>query len=180
MRLRGLRPEQLTDAQKALYDRITGGPRAAGPRLFPLADAEGRLAGPFGAMLLTPAIGEALQELGSAVRYRGALPDRSREIAILVVAHHWRSAFEVQAHEAVGRAAGLDDEEIAALRDERHDELPERLVADTAYALAARGDLDDAEYVRAVEAIGEDGLFELSTLVGYYATLALQMRIFRV
>jgi 4-carboxymuconolactone decarboxylase len=28
--------------------------------------------------------------------------------------------------------------------------------------------------------LGEEGLVELSTLVGYYATLALQLRIFRV
>lgn len=179
-RFTGLRPGQLTHAQAALYDRITGGPRASGPRLFPLVDGEGRLAGPFGAMLLSPEIGEALQEVGAAVRYRGELAARSREIAILVVAHHWDCRFEVLAHEAVGRAIGLGDDEIAALRDGRHDDLPERLVAHTAYALAARGDLDDAEYTLAAEAIGADGIFELSTLVGYYATLALQMRIFGV
>ena len=32
----------------------------------------------------------------------------------------------------------------------------------------------------AIAALGEEGLVELSTLVGYYATLALQLRIFRV
>jgi 4-carboxymuconolactone decarboxylase len=29
-----------------------------------------------------------------------------------------------------------------------------------------------------VKALGERGLFELTTLVGYYATLALQLRVF--
>jgi hypothetical protein len=28
--------------------------------------------------------------------------------------------------------------------------------------------------------LGADGLFELTTLVGYYSTLALQLRVFRV
>jgi 4-carboxymuconolactone decarboxylase len=41
-------------------------------------------------------------------------------------------------------------------------------------------DLDDEQYDTAVAALGERALVELSTLVGYYATLALQMRIFRV
>jgi len=43
-----------------------------------------------------------------------------------------------------------------------------------------RGDLDDAEYQEAVGQIGTAGLFELLTLVGYYAALALQLRVFRV
>ena len=41
-------------------------------------------------------------------------------------------------------------------------------------------DLDDEQYDTAVTVLGERAVFELSTLVGYYATLALQMRVFRV
>ncbi len=41
-------------------------------------------------------------------------------------------------------------------------------------------DLDDQEYDTAVAVLGEQALVELSALIGYYATLALQMRIFRV
>ena len=95
---------------------------------------------------------------------------------------HWRSDFEWYAHEAVGRAAGLGDGELAALRDGRHAELAgrESVVARTAAALVVRGDLDDDEYGEAVACIGPAGLFELLTLVGYYATLALQLRVFRV
>ena len=44
----------------------------------------------------------------------------------------------------------------------------------------ADGDLDDGAYAEAVEQLGAAGLFELLTLVGYYATLALQLRVFRV
>ena len=49
-----------------------------------------------------------------------------------------------------------------------------------ALLLAADGDLDDSAYDAAVDALGEDGLFELLTLVGYYGALALQLRVFRV
>src|SRR5947208_611313 len=81
------------------------------------------------------------------VGYDTGLDDRCREIAILVVAAHWRSDFEWYAHEAVGRAAGLGDGELAALRDGRHAELAgrESVVARTAAALVVRGDLDDDE-----------------------------------
>jgi 4-carboxymuconolactone decarboxylase len=43
-----------------------------------------------------------------------------------------------------------------------------------------RGDLSDADWAAASTALSDATIFELSTLVGYYATLALQLRIFRV
>ena len=181
-RIPKLDPAALDGEQRSLYDAIAGGRRAQGPQLFRLADADGRLEGPFNAFLLQPRLGSALQALGSAVRYDTGLDDRCREIAILVVAAHWRSAFEWYAHEAVARSAGLGGTELAALRDGRHGELAghEAAVARTAAALVARGDLNDAEYHEAVDQLGAAGLFELLTLVGYYATLALQLRVFRV
>ena len=177
-----LAPSDLDHEQRALYDAIAGGRRAQGPQLFRLTDSEGRLEGPFNAFLLQPRLGSALQALGSAVRYETALDDRCREIAILVVAAHWRSDFEWYAHEAVARSAGLTDAELAAIQDGRDTELTghEAVVARTVAALLTRGDLDDAEYAEAVEHFGPTGLFELLTLVGYYATLALQLRVFRV
>jgi 4-carboxymuconolactone decarboxylase len=181
-RLPKFEPPALDAEQRSLYDAIAGGRRAQGPQLFRLADADGRLEGPFNAFLLQPRLGSALQALGASVRYDTGLDDRCREIAILVVAAHWRSDFEWHAHEAVGRAAGLGDAELAALREGRHAELAGRecVVARTAAALVTRGDLDDAEYGEAVGHLGPAGLFELLTLVGYYATLALQLRVFRV
>ena len=181
-RLPKFEPPALDAEQRSLYDAIAGGRRAHGPQLFRLADPRGRLEGPFNAFLLQPRLGSALQALGSSVRYDTGLDDRCREIAILVVAAHWRSDFEWYAHEAVGRSVGLTDAELTAIRDGRPEALtgPEAVVARTARALAARGDLDDAEYREAAGHLGLPGLFELLTLVGYYATLALQLRVFRV
>lgn len=181
-RIPKLEPASLDAAQRSLYDLIAGGRRAAGPQLFRLADEEGRLEGPFNAFLLQPRLGLALQALGAAVRYETGLDDRCREIAILAVAAHWESAFEWYAHEAVGRSAGLGDAELAAVRDGSYGALAgrEAAVARIVASLVLRGDLDEAEYREAVGHVGEAGLFELLTLVGYYATLALQLRVFRV
>lgn len=181
-RIGKLEPSSLDAEQRSLYDAIAGGRRAQGPQLFRLVDEGGRLEGPFNAFLLQPRLGSALQALGSSVRYDTGLDDRCREIAILAVAAHWRSDFEWYAHEAVGRSAGLDEAELAAVRDGRYAALTgrEAVVARTVNALVVRGDLDDAEYLEVVEVVGAAGLFELLTLVGYYATLALQLRVFRV
>ncbi|MED7923916.1 carboxymuconolactone decarboxylase family protein [Nonomuraea sp. LP-02] len=180
-RLAGLRPDELDEEQRQVYQAIAGGPRSRGPQLFALADEEGRLRGPFNAMLLSPPVGGALQAVGAAVRYGSVLPARARELAILAVAASWDSAFEREAHEAVGRACGLTEDELATLREgglPEPDDPAERAALRAVAALTARGRLDDEEYAGAVAALGERGLFELITLVGYYGTLALHLRVF--
>jgi 4-carboxymuconolactone decarboxylase len=188
-RIPKLAPSSLDAEQRSLYDAIAGGRRAEGPQLFRLTDEAGRLEGPFNAFLLQPRLGAALQALGSSVRYDTGLDDRCREIAILTVAAHWHSDFEWYAHEAVARAAGLTTPDLTAIRAAPALAAPavpatlsvlEAVVAGTTAALLTRGDLTDAEYRTATDHLGPDGLFELLTLVGYYATLALQLRVFRV
>lgn len=81
-----------------------------------------------------------------------------------------------------GRLAGLREEELAAFRDRRQPDLAdpaESASVRAAWALVQAGDLDEQEYADAVAHLGPAGLFELSTLVGYYSMLALQLRIFR-
>ena len=151
-----------------------------------LATGAGGLAGPFNAMLYAPDVGHALQELGAAIRFRTSLTPRIRETAILVVAQAWDSAYERSSHELIGRDAGLTEPEIEALRagtDPGFSDERERVawsVVRSLVGIGAPADLDDREYDLAVRTLGEQALVELSTLVGYYATLALQMRIFRV
>ncbi|MFG2795216.1 carboxymuconolactone decarboxylase family protein [Streptomyces pseudovenezuelae] len=180
-RLAGLLPGELDEQQSEVYRAVTGGPRAAGPQAFPLTDADGRLRGPFNAMLLSPPVGMAVQAVGAAVRYESVLSDRVREMAVLVVAAYWGSAFEWQAHEAVGRTRGLTEPELQALRAGGLPDLPdpaERAALHATATLTRSGALSDGAYEETVAAWGERGLFELTTLVGYYALLALQLRVF--
>ena len=180
-RIRPLPPSDLTPEQTILYGAIAGGPRAQGPQHFALTAADGSLRGPFDLMLRSPVVGTAQQELGAAIRYRTGFTDRARELAILLVAAHWNSAFEREAHEAVGSAAGLTDAELSALRasDTSAFSGDEGLVARLTAALLD-GDVDDRLWDEASAALGAEVVFELTVLVGYYATLALQLRVFRV
>ncbi|MEV6160744.1 carboxymuconolactone decarboxylase family protein [Streptomyces sp. NPDC052052] len=177
-------PARLSPEQQTLYAEITGGPRATGPRLFALTDDEGHLHGPFNAMLSSPRLGGALQALGSAIRFGTDLSPRVRETAILVVATVWDSDFERYAHESVGRAVGLTEAELQALRegtDPGFTDPFEHAAWSATRMLAGHPDrLEDTWYTTARASLGEAVLFELSTLVGYYATLALQLRLFAV
>jgi 4-carboxymuconolactone decarboxylase len=187
MRLAVLSSEEMTPEQVGLYREILGGPRGQGPRAVLLANGAGGLAGPFNAMLYAPEVGHALQELGAAIRFRTSLTPRIREMAILVVAQAWDSAYERSSHEPIGRDAGLTEPEIEALRSgadpgftDEQERVAYSVVRSLSPAAGTRADLDDAQYQTAAAVLGEQSLVELSTLVGYYATLALQLRIFRV
>ncbi len=57
---------------------------------------------------------------------------------------------------------------------------PERAVAVAVAQLLTSGDVDDDAWGAAVDTLGEAGAVELTTLVGYYSLLALQMRVLRV
>lgn len=175
--------DQLDADQRRLYDAIASGRRASGPQLFPLVDENGGLVGPFNAMLLNPALGDVLQQLGAAVRYHGQLSPRSRELAILTVAAGWKCEFEQRAHESVGAHIGLTRSELAAVRAGgplELDDAEEAAVVRTTRLLTERADLDDGQYAAAEAVLGAERLFELTTLVGYYSLLALLMRVYRV
>ena len=181
-RLPLLTPDELDPDQRALHDSITTGPRAHGTQHFALTRSDGSLAGPFNAFLLSPPVGSALDALGSAIRYGTSLPARVREVAILMVAARWDSAFERHAHEAVGRAVGLTEAELGTIReggDAAYEDVGEQAAARLVRGLLD-GDVDDDTWRECAETIGLQAVFELTALVGYYSTLALQLRVFRV
>ena len=178
MRLKPLRPGELTAEQRALYDAINGGPR--GPvHVLP----DGSLQGPFNAMLHNPTVGAPLQRLGSALRYEGLLPPQARELAILAVAAAHASEFEWHAHSRIAAELGVAPEQIEAIRRRERPVLDDEVAQaalDVAGAIIGGRDLDDEEYERAVRLLGEAGLVELTVLVGYYGILAVQLQMFRV
>jgi 4-carboxymuconolactone decarboxylase len=182
MRLVQLTIDDLTPEQRELYDAIAGS-RSGTALPTRVVDEQGRLQGPFNAMLHYPALGHPVQELGAFLRFRGLLPDRARELVILTTAAAWQSEFEWWAHVRIGHHVGISDDEIDGVRAVAPialDDPVERAALDVARAVTQRGDLDDDEYARARDALGEQMLLEVLTLVGYYAALALQMRVVRV
>ncbi len=183
MRLKRLIPEQMSEGQKLAYDAIAGGKRSHVARKSPLIGPDGALEGPFNAMLLAPKVGMALQGLGSAIRYESGLTSRVRELSILMVAARWNCVFEQQAHEPLALDLGVTELELEAIRSGGIPEAQsesERLSFDAIARLLSSGDLNDEIYQKCKEELGEEQIFELTTLVGYYSTLALQLRVFRV
>ena len=175
-------PAELAPAQRALYDAITGGPRASQAGTVPIADADGQLLGPFAIMLLSPEVGNAMQQVGATIRFGTALKGRERELAILTVAGALNSEFERLAHVPAARALGLTEPQIdAALagRSAAGLSADEAMVARLALAMTVDRTLSDEDYSGGVGALGQERLAELTWLVGYYSALALSLAVFR-
>ncbi|HEX6500855.1 MAG TPA: carboxymuconolactone decarboxylase family protein [Micromonosporaceae bacterium] len=181
-RFEPLLPERMSAEQRAVYDEITAGPRARGPQLFRLVEADGTLTGPFDAMLRSPDVGMALQRLGAALRYRGVLTDREREVGILAVAACRGSGYEWYAHEPAARGAGVPDEDLARLRRGEFGEVADerdRAIATACAQLLQHGEMSDDTLACLGARMTDAGLAELVVLVGYYNLLALLMSALR-
>jgi 4-carboxymuconolactone decarboxylase len=183
-RLRKLEPEELTPAQRSIYDQFgAGGNRASIPGAIPLMDDEGHLNGPPGIWLLHPPLGEGFQQLGLVFRGGLELTRAAQEIIILVHAQRLNSAFERYAHENAAARAGVDQTDIEALSAGKTVSFadPEQQVCyEIAVALMDRGALTDAEYARAVDQLGEARLLEATSIIGWYYVVALQLSVFQV
>lgn len=177
-----LTPDCLTPEQQALYAEICGGPRASADRPGGPVDATGVLTGPFNAMLFSPSIGGPLQRLGAALRYASTLPDVTRELAILAVAAHHDCAYERVAHRRVAAGLGVDEAAFAAIEaGETPAAYPDSGAAlDLARAILRGEAVDDERFARLRTDLGVGAIFELSTLVGYYSMLAVQLALFDV
>ena len=181
-RLELLSPQDMDDAQRALYDAITGGPRSSQRGTVPITDSDGRLVGPFAIMLLSPEVGDAVQRVGAAVRFTSSLTGREREVAILSVAAGVRCDFEWLAHSLAARNMGITRPQRDSIRDGR---VPEGLsetesaACRLAQRMTADRQLPDEDYEAGLSVLGQTKLAELTWLVGYYSALALALAVFR-
>ena len=150
---------------------------------FQADTAEGELIGPFNPMLYSPKISAAEIAFLGAEQENTALGKTVREVVILTTGAIWGAAYELYAHRAVGKKAGLAPEVIEALAAGK---TPETLSIDESVAheftrsLVADHKVDRELYLRAVEAFGEKGIVDMIYLAGNYMTVSALLNAFEV
>ena len=176
--------EQLNEDQRALWDNITTGPRGNPERPHGgLAGEDGALIGPFNALFQSPQIGDAVQQLGAALRYGTSLPADLLEVAILTVGGEWRANFEFWAHARLGAAAGVPQAAIEAIRDGETPQFDDpRHAAVYAFGreLIETKRVSDERYAALKDLVGERGVFEVASVMGYYALVSIALNTFDV
>jgi 4-carboxymuconolactone decarboxylase len=182
-RLPVLKPENLTPEQKSLYDKISGDTRRQATRRFKMTSDDGTLTGPFNALLYSPQVGDAVQQLGGALRFDSSLPGHLRELAILMVAARWRANYEWYAHAPIAAREELGEAVIEAVKaGEAPDGAPDDVLTVHHFVseLVETRRVCEETYQQTSDVIGEQGLVELISVVGYYSLLAGLLNTFEI
>lgn len=163
-RVKLIDPAHLTAEQQAVHDAVLAGPRR-------------EIVGPLRAVLRLPAMADLWQRFGAHIRFGLALPKRASELAIIVTARHWASQVEWQIHARAAAAAGVDADAIEAIRQGRRPALVEddAIAYEFTRRLLVMGDVSDTLHRDACACFGEEGVIELTAVVGYYTMVALML-----
>jgi len=157
----------LNEAQRAAADALVAGPRKG-------------IYGPFLPLLRSPELLERVAGLGELLRFRSVLDIRIRELVTCAVARHVGNQFEWQMHAPLAIAAGVDPNTLDAIRVGAR---PRTLAADEEAALDFTRELlhthgtSEPAYAAAAGRFGEQGLVELTTLIGYFVMVSWVMNV---
>jgi 4-carboxymuconolactone decarboxylase len=165
----------LDDAGQQLFDGITANAVAWARRCgFAAATVDGRLIGPFNPSLLNPGLSGTFLKLQAAEQRYTSLDELTRQVVILTVGSVWRAPYELYAHSAVARHAGLPEPVIAELAAGEEPEAltdGQRTAHRLARALSTGHHVDDALYDEATQRFGAAGVFDITVATGIYHTV---------
>jgi len=165
--------------------------RASGPRIEPAdwrscrpdvaellragEEAGGGSSNVNGILAKHPGLYKRFAPFAAKLLYGGRLPSTDREVLVLRTAWRTRSEYQWVHHVRYGRAAGLDDAVIEAVREPGLSETLsafQRVLVRAADLLIDEHELDEATYRSLREAYDDPQLIELVMLVGHYTMLA--------
>ena len=140
--------------------------------------------GPLSVMLNAPEMLLRGEHLRAYLRGdESSLPESIRELAMLVTAREMDCQFIWNAHAGFGRKAGLSDDKVDSLRDKKplNGLSPEEsAVVDYCREFFRTHRVSQSTFDAALTHFGVRGLTELTTLMGYYSTLAFNINAFEV
>jgi 4-carboxymuconolactone decarboxylase len=142
----------------------------------------GGLSGPLGVWIHNPDMARLIAPVGGYLRSDGKLPDRLRELAILVTARFWKSEYEWYSHWKQAVAAGVPQAVVDAIHQGKRPALDgqDALVFEVATSLHERHEIPDALYQQALASLGQTMLIELVALLGYYTLVSMGLNAFQV
>jgi 4-carboxymuconolactone decarboxylase len=166
-RFKPLAYEQMNPAQKKMAETMAAG---RGP------------GGSFNIIVRSPDSGSLFYEMGERVRFHMSVPDKLKELAILLTARYWSAHFEWQAHRRAAAQAGLSEEKIKAIAEGRRPagmSSDEETVYNFVTELYRTKNVSDATFGALKNLVGERGVVDIVTTVGYYQVVSMGMNVDR-
>ncbi len=156
------------------YDQMTPQQR----QMTDLAVAQRGTGGSFNISVRDPDGGRLFFEMGDRVRFHMSVPDKLKELAILLTARYWGAQYEWLAHHRAAVRAGLSEEKIRAIAEGRRPvgmSADEEAVYNFVAELFKTKQVSDATFAAAKKVAGERGLVDLIVTAGYYQAVSMFM-----
>jgi 4-carboxymuconolactone decarboxylase len=105
------------------------------------------------------------------------------ELAISITGRFWRSNVEWAAHAPAAVQYGIGQDVLdSVMAEQRPDDAPQPqpLLYDICMALHVEHGLTEELYALAVEAFGEQGLMEITAVIGYYTAVSMTLNTFEI
>jgi 4-carboxymuconolactone decarboxylase len=128
----------------------------------------------FRALLHSPQVAGHLTSMGAQLRFKSALPEKLKELAIIIVAREWNSDIEWTAHAALAAKAGVSAASIEAIRTGQGLDVltqEERVIARFVHQLSRDRSLTDEAFDAAQALLGTRGVVDLTLTCGYYTAI---------
>lgn len=147
------------------------------------------LRGPIGKWMHSPELAKAMFDVRQRVRYGTAKDQRLTELAIISTAREFNNQYEYTAHEPLAKAAGLEQEIIDIVRFRKPLDaavnIPnfgetERVIVQFAREVISEERVSSDTFARAIAVLGEEGVMDLTGLIGYYSFVAITLKAFDV
>ncbi len=178
---------RLPVVQRADLDAI--GQDAFDTYVRPGTGYETGLRGPIGMWMHSPEVAKAMFNVRRRVRYGSAIDQRLTELTIISTAREIDSQYIYTAHEPAARNAGLEQEIIDIVRFQvpldqvvETDGLGEREKAIIQFAREVINEekVSSETFAKAIELFGNEGVMDLTGLIGYYDFVSMTVRAFDV
>ncbi|HTX96180.1 MAG TPA: carboxymuconolactone decarboxylase [Mycobacterium sp.] len=144
----------------------------------------GFVPGPHKIWLANPTLSRTIVPTGAYFQTASTLTKAEIEIATNMINGKWRSAYGNYEHEMIGHwAGGLAPEQIQALiigLPTSFDDPREQVVYELTTALIAPRVVPLGLYRRAKELLGDDGIVDLTILLGWFTGVSLTLAAFDV
>jgi AhpD family alkylhydroperoxidase len=127
-----------------------------------------------------PALAKAFLRFNVHLLYSSTLPPRIRELAILRVAHRRDCDYEWVHHVELAKQAGLNDDEVAAVREGHAVDEFERAVLTGVDELDEKSELSDETWATLGERLDDRQRMDYVFTVGCYTLLAMAFNTFGI
>jgi len=167
-RFKPLTYEQMTPEQKKMTD---------------IAVAQRGTGGSFNINVRDPDGGRLLFDMGDRVRFHMSVPDKLKELAIVVTARYWGAQFEWLAHRRAAVQAGLSEDKVKAIAEGRRPagmSADEEAVYNFITELFKTRQSSDATFAAVKKIAGERGVVDLIVSAGYYQVVSMLMNVDRL